>query len=151
MDPAPRSFSELPPDGRSGVPVPFACLPGDAGTLDRRRVVQCALSRVCGVCGASLGRPLAFLGSPREVSANAFVFPPTHLGCAEALLAASTNVADALFGQDEPPSRWMLLTTASFEFVRPDRADEQPTFQPNGTLGQAPAPGFSMSRGRGPV
>ena len=33
------------------------------GTLDRRRVVQCALSRVCGGCGRSLGRPIAFVGT----------------------------------------------------------------------------------------
>ena len=59
--------------------IPFASM-GDLG-LDRRKVTQCALSRICGVCGESLARPVAFLGSVEEADRNAFHFPPSHIEC----------------------------------------------------------------------
>ena len=147
MDPAPRPFSELPRDPELGVPVPFAC--GTAGfggprdgsapsvrELDGRRVTQCALSRVCGVCGAGLGRPIAFLGSRIEVDRNAFHFPPAHVVCAERLVAAYSGTGDAVLGQSEPVE-WRVVTTSGFEYVRPGRedVDRRPTFEPNSLLG----------------
>jgi hypothetical protein len=129
MDAAPTTFAELPLDPRLGVPVPFAC--SSPRELDKRRVTQCALSRVCGVCGAGLGRPIAFLGSPREEGRNAFHFPPTHEACAAALLTAYDGVGEPVLGQDEALDDWVVVTTASFEFVRPGREDldRRPTFQ----------------------
>ncbi|HEY0950216.1 hypothetical protein [Nocardioides sp.] len=88
-------------------------------------VTQCALSRICGGCAQSLGRPIAFVGTPEEVARNAFHLPPMHVECAEDL--RRTPRAD--------PS-WQLTLTAGFEFVRPTRedADRRPTFQPNSLL-----------------
>ncbi len=139
MDAAPRSFDELPTDPAYGVPVPFAAgtEPGaSVRDLDKRRVTQCALSRVCGVCGATLGRPLAFLGSRRELDRMAFHLPPTHVACAESLRAAYAGVLEPVLGQDAPPGEWVLVTTASFEFVRPGRddVDRRPVFEPNQIL-----------------
>jgi hypothetical protein len=152
MDAAPRSFDELPTDPELSVPVPFAAgtdvgfgdRPGDTlavRELDRRRVTQCALSRICGVCGAGLGRPLAFVGSVRELDRMAFHLPPCHVGCAEQLLAAYSDVREPVLGQDTAPTDWVLVTTASFEFVRPGRddADRRPVFTPNGVLAQPPS------------
>src|SRR5688572_33512921 len=124
MDPAPRAFAELPLDPELGTPVPFACGTGEPGTpasarvLDHRRVTQCALSRVCGVCGAGLGRPIAFLGSDEEAGRMAFHFPPSHLECAEALLEAYGRVDAAVLGQPRPVEPWVPATTFGFEFVR---------------------------------
>ncbi|MCD4536300.1 hypothetical protein LRP67_19585 [Nocardioides sp. cx-169] len=134
MDAAPTTFAELPLDPRLGVPVPFAC--SSPRDLDKRRVTQCALSRVCGVCGAGLGRPIAFLGTGREEARNAFHFPPTHEECATALLAAYDGVGEGVLGQDEAVNAWVLVTTAAFEFVRPGREDldRRPTFQPTAVL-----------------
>jgi hypothetical protein len=147
MDPAPRAFRDLPRDPELGVPVPFAC--GTAGyggprdgsapsarVLDGRRVTQCALSRVCGVCGAGLGRPITFLGSRLEVDRNAFHLPPAHLECAEALAAAYAGVTEPVLGQTYPVEAWVLVTTGGFEFVRAAREDldRRPTFQPNSIL-----------------
>jgi hypothetical protein len=143
MDPAPRSFAELPRDPELGLPVPFACgtssADGGAPTatsLDKSRVTQCALSRVCGVCGAGLGRPLAFVGSDLETGRNAFHFPPAHVSCAEQLLAAYAGVGVGVLGQASVVESWVLVTTAGFEFVRPgrDEVDRRPTFQPNSLL-----------------
>jgi hypothetical protein len=94
--------------------------------LDGKRVTQCALSRICGVCGQSLGRPVAFVGTPLEVGRNAFHTPPLHVSC-----------ADELRVMDGADPHWELVTTAGFEFVRPSREDEdrRPTFQPNSILG----------------
>ena len=149
MDPAPRPFDELPRDPELGLPVPFACgtdayaardaaAGPSARVLDQRRVTQCALSRVCGVCGAGLGRPIAFLGSRLEADRNAFHFPPAHLGCAEQLAAAYVGVAGPALGQDALPEPWVVVTTAGFEFVRANREDldRRPTFQPNSLLGE---------------
>jgi hypothetical protein len=143
MDAAPRAFTELPPDPELGLPVPFACgtagwgaprdgAPPSARTLDGRRVTQCALSRVCGVCGAGLGRPIAFLGSQDEADRNAFHFPPVHVECARALLAAYDGITLPVLGQPERVGTWVLMTTSAFEFVRPatDDLDPRPRFEP---------------------
>ena len=89
--------------------------------LTKKWVTQCALSRICGVCGESLGRPIAFRGTAAEVGRNAFHLPPMHLACAASL-------------GDRPETE--LVTTAGFEFVRPTTHDEdpRPTFQPNSLL-----------------
>ncbi|MFN7151839.1 MAG: hypothetical protein ACK4V6_20460 [Microthrixaceae bacterium] len=147
MDPAPRDVADLPVDPELGVPVPFACGTADAvgegagdlpsaRSLDHRRVTQCALSRVCGVCGASLGRPVAFLGTHAEVGRNAFGFPGSHLACVRALQTAYDGVPAALLGQDEPVGEWQVVTTAAFEFVRPgrDQVDRRATFEPGPAL-----------------
>lgn len=152
MDPAPRPFADLPRDPELSVPVPFAAgtdvgygdRPGGAAPsvrdLDKRRVTQCALSRICGVCGAGLGRPLAFVGSQAELDRMAFHFPASHLGCVEALLASYDGVAEPVLGQETPPADWVVVTTASFEFVRPAKEDldRRPVFTPNGLLTASP-------------
>ena len=93
---------------------------------DRAWVTQCALSRVCGGCAMSLGRPVVFLGTADEVNRNAFHLPPMHRECAEELQQ----------GPGADPD-WQLVSTAGFEFVRPgrDEIETQPTFQPNSLLG----------------
>lgn len=96
------------------------------GELQRRLVVRCALARICGSCGRSLGRPIAFLATDAEVDRNEPHLPPMHLACAEALRGAPDLPADA----------HRLLTTAGFEFVRPAAGDPdpEPRFRPNSLL-----------------
>jgi hypothetical protein len=147
MDAAPRSYAELPRDPELAVTVPFACGTDDGyggrapsvRALAAPRVTQCALSRVCGVCGAGLGRPIAFLGSRAEADRNAFHFPPAHLSCVETLLAEVRDLPVGVLGHDEPPAAWTIVTTAGFEFVRPNREDldRRPTFQPNAVLSES--------------
>jgi hypothetical protein len=92
---------------------------------DRRWVTQCALSRICGGCAMSLGRPIAFLGNENEVARNEFHLPPMHQACAEELRTG---------GDVEPGLQ--LVTTAGFEFIRPTRddLDPLPRFAPNSLL-----------------
>ena len=87
-------------------------------------VVQCALSRICGCCAMSLGRPIAFLGTEEEVARNAFHLLPMHVACAEQLRAGPRG-----------DRSWTLVTTAGFEFVRPDEQDRRLRFEPNSLLG----------------
>ncbi|MBS43103.1 MAG: hypothetical protein CMH83_08095 [Nocardioides sp.] len=93
--------------------------------LDRTRVTQCALSRVCGVCAEPLRRPVAFVGTDEERARNAFHAPPLHQVC-----------ADALVVRREVAGAWTVTTTSGFEFVRPgrDEPETRPTFQPNSLL-----------------
>lgn len=151
---APRAaLQALPPDPEFGVPVPFACTrdfaSGGGGTVRRvnhTRVPQCALSRICGMCGETLGRPIAFLGTELEVGRNAFHFPPMHVECAETaqtlyadLPANALGIGDReAFGEagDDAHEPWSLVTTSGFEFVRPstEQVDRRPVFEPNSRL-----------------
>ncbi len=75
------------------------------------------------MCGRSLGRPIAFVGSAEEVGRNAFHAPPLHAACADACGAALDPT-------------WTSVLTAGFEFVRPakDDVDRRPRFEPNSLL-----------------
>ncbi len=119
--------------------IPFASM-GDLG-LDRRKVTQCALSRICGVCGETLGRPVAFLGSAQEADANAFHFPPTHVRCAELALETWGGHPAAL-GQPAAPETWVVVTTSGFEYVRPtsEWPDRRAVFSPNSILDERRVP-----------
>ncbi|MGO4256392.1 hypothetical protein [Marmoricola sp. RAF53] len=78
----------------------------------------------------SLGRPIAFLGTPEEVGRSAFHLPPMHVDCAEELRTAAGADPD-----------WRLVTTPAFEFVRPGRDDQDPLPRfvlPGGELGEGP-------------
>lgn len=94
------------------------------GALVRRTVTQCALSRVCGACGSSLGRPIAFVGSADEVGRNAFHAPPLHATCAD-------DVRRRL-----GPEELEVVLTGGYEYVRPAKSDldPQPRFVPNSLL-----------------
>ena len=110
-------------------PTPFAWRDStdlaSVSDLDRERVTQCALSRVCGFCARPLGRPVAFVGMPAEIARNAFHAPPLHVECATALLAHPAANRD-----------WRVVSTSGFEYVRPNRdeTESHPTFQPNSLI-----------------
>ncbi|QYJ05711.1 hypothetical protein KUV85_08535 [Nocardioides panacisoli] len=106
----------------TGTPFAWADFPH---ALERARVVQCALSRVCGACSRPLGRPIAFLADRGEQDRNELHVPPLHRDCAEELLARGD--ADA---------QWEVVLTAGFEFIRPAKHDEdrRPRFAPNSLL-----------------
>ncbi|MGI9157762.1 MAG: hypothetical protein ACR2FG_14215, partial [Marmoricola sp.] len=128
-----------PRNPTSRVPVPFACeYDGRASVtlLNRKRVTQCALSRICGVCGDSLGNPVGLLGSVAELNQLAFHFPPVHPACGEAVVTGCAGTDVAVLGQDEPIFEWVLVTTGGFEHERAqaDAVDRRPTFRPNSVV-----------------
>ena len=114
--------------------IPFASK-GDLG-LDKRKVTQCALSRICGVCGESLARPVAFLGSALEADRNAFHFPPSHVQCAEAALEVWAEGYSVALGHASQPEGWVLVTTSGFEYIRPsgESEDRRSVFSPNSVI-----------------
>jgi hypothetical protein len=129
------SWAAPPLDPAYAVPVPFACGYDDGRAsltlLNRARVTQCALSRICGVCGGGLDRPVAFVGTVEEEGRSAFHFPPLHVGCAEALVSTLLEHGLPVPGQEQV-SDPLLVTCSAFEFVRPTAADpdRRPTFAP---------------------
>lgn len=115
-----------PVDGMSvggSVELPFACRhpdsTGDPDVVVKARAIQCALSRICAVCGFALTRPVALVGTPAEVKDGAFAFPPCHESCAAAVA---------------PHREAVVVTTGGFDLVRPTRRGEPVTFRPNSVL-----------------
>jgi len=123
------AWSDPPTDPAYVVPVPFACAYDDGRAsldlLNQARVTQCALSRICGVCGGGLDRPIAFVGTREEDARDAFHFPPLHLGCAETLATVlrEHGVPVPGHGTGEHQGGPVVVTCAAFELVRPTAAD----------------------------
>ncbi|TGN32139.1 hypothetical protein [Aeromicrobium chenweiae] len=118
--------------------VPFACRDDDGRVHDgvvKSRAIRCALSRICGVCGEVLTRPIAFLGPEDEALDGLFTFPPTHVSCAHDAIAARTAL-----GQAEAPRRWLVVTTGGFDLVRPTRRGDPVLFHPNSVIDTASPP-----------
>lgn len=127
-----------------GLPVPFAC-EDDDGRRDHARIVKarairCALSRICGICGETLTRPIAFIGGAEEAESGSFDFPPTHLECAREALDLFAPIGGRHLGHAEPPLTWALVTTGGFDLVRPTRRGDKVTFRPNSILETALRP-----------
>jgi hypothetical protein len=142
----PAALAERPVDDEYGLPIPFVYEYEDGtydfGVVNRRRSIQCALSRLCGMCGSSLEYDIAFLGGPKAAESRSYTDPPMHVGCAEAALELcphlhrhSTPKAERtgddaersrlrrgvttadLFTADRP-SEWVLYLTHNFEIER---------------------------------
>ena len=121
--PVPQGLAERPRAGWHGVPAPFACEDENGsvelGAVVKKRAVQCALSRICGLCGESLSWGVTFLGSPEEADDNLFHFPPLHRECAEAALEIYPPLAVPVLGQQLVLHEWALVVTGGFELIRP--------------------------------
>jgi len=138
--PAPAGTDErvaaLPRDPTYAVPLPFVCHEADGSgsvtVVRRSRVTQCALSRICALCGDSLDTPpLVLVGTREEAAAAAYSLPPFHAGCAEALEVLLATVPPPVLGLGAPARAWVLTPTGGFEHVRPVTPGEAPVFVPN--------------------
>ena len=149
-------LSERRHDLRHDVPVPFASDPfagygtdhrlrptgpADLGGVVKARAIQCALSRVCGLCGLSLATgPAAattFLGSVAEADANTFVFPPVHMDCAELALDTYPALRVPVLGQRLVLTEWAVVVTGGFELERPAERGAPVLFHPNSVSSRA--------------
>lgn len=141
-------LSERHHDLRHDVPVPFACDPNagygfdkaatpgeraDIGTVVNARAIQCALSRVCGLCGRSMTGPATFVGSASEADGDGFRFPAMHADCAEFALDAYPGLGVPVLGQQVVRDEWEVVLTGGFELERPARRgpDMHVRFHPN--------------------
>ncbi len=131
-------LSERRHDLRHDVPVPFASDRFSGYGVDHRqeptgrtdlsevvkaRAIQCALSRVCGLCGLSMSWGTTFVGSPEEAEANTFHFPPMHPDCAEFALRTYPSLGVPVLGQPLVLDEWAVVVTGGFELERPDGKD----------------------------
>lgn len=119
----------------AGLPVPFAC-ETDEGDLDhavlvKRRAIRCALSRICGMCGNPLTRPIAFIGPPSEVDSLHFAFPPTHWDCARVALETFRAAGPGFLGQAAEVSDWAIVETGGFDLIRSTSHGSPVAFHPN--------------------
>lgn len=116
--------------------VPFACEDddgvSDVSAVVKKRAIRCALSRICGVCGEVLTRPVAFVGPEAEAQVGLFAFPPLHLGCAQTAVAGRSDGP----GLGHPPvtGPWALVTTGGFDLIRPTHRGDPVHFHPNSVL-----------------
>ncbi len=131
----PAALADRPTDPSYGVPVPFACERDDGpyslALLNRKRVIQCALSRICGMCGLSLDNPVVFVGTADDADRNDFRLPPLHLACAQAALALYPELPTPVLAYPQRTHEWALVVTGGFELERPTVRGEAVTFRPN--------------------
>jgi hypothetical protein len=136
----PEELADRRTDEASGLPLPFVCEhddgSGDLAHLAKKRVLQCALSRVCAACGLSgLPNPLVLIGTEAEVEDNGFRLPPLHPECAHAA-RAWTALGVPVLGQTEARPAWRLVRTGGFDLDRPDGTGHPayPTFRPHSVV-----------------
>lgn len=136
----PTDLAERRLDEESGLPLPFVCEhddgSGDLAHLSKKRVLQCALSRVCAACGLSgLPNPLPLLGTEDEVDDNGFRIPPMHDACLAAALAW-TRLGRPVLGQTVARPAWRVVRTGGFDLDRPDGTGHPayPTFRPHSVV-----------------
>ena len=153
-------LSERRFDLRHQVPVPFASDrssgygvdrratpdgPADLGEVVKARSLQCALSRVCGLCGMSLaagGRGTVFVGSVAEADAGSFAFPPMHPECASYALETYPRLGVPVLGQALVLAEWAVVVTGGFDLERPAERGARAVFHPNAvTSTQVVTPG----------
>jgi hypothetical protein len=131
----PPALAERPTDPSYGVVVPFACERDDGpftiAHLNRKRLIQCALSRICGMCGLSLDNPVVFVGSAQDAERNAFRFAPLHAACADAALELYAPLAGPVLDYPSGRQAWARVVTGGFELERPARRGDRLTFRPN--------------------
>lgn len=134
-DGLPPAFADRPGDPSYGVPVPFVCERDDGpyslAALNRKRVIQCALSRICGMCGRTLSNPVVFVGTADDADRNEFRVPPLHPDCARAALSLYPTLATPVLGYEKRSTTWALVRTGGFELERPMVRGEAVTFRPN--------------------
>ncbi|HSP38299.1 MAG TPA: hypothetical protein VLR26_11155 [Frankiaceae bacterium] len=141
----PPGLAERPVDDEYGLPIPFVNSYDDGShdfrAINRRRSIQCALSRLCGMCGLSLEYDIAFLGGPKAAESRSFTDPPMHVSCAEAALnlcphmarhatppeerdgdetrrRLRPNVTTADLFAGDRPAEWVMYVTHNFEIER---------------------------------
>ncbi|RLV49193.1 hypothetical protein D9V37_11600 [Nocardioides mangrovicus] len=137
---ATTGITERPRDAELDAPVPYACEFDDGRAsvrlLNKKRVTQCALSRICGVCGDTLGNPVAFVGPLAELQRAAFHFPAVHEWCGETLVRACGRAGFGVLGQDHPVADWVMVTTGGYDHDRAqaEDPDQRPTFRPNSVV-----------------
>lgn len=136
-------LDERPRDPDLGGPVPFVCEFEDGRAslrlLNNKRVTQCALSRICAMCGDTLDQPLTLVGTLAEANREAFHVPPVHAACGEVISAVASRAPFGVLGQDDAATSWVLVTTGGFDHDRPQpgELDRRPTFRPNSVVDPA--------------
>jgi hypothetical protein len=128
----PPTLLARPFDHDHGWPVPFVHEYDDGSydleQLNRKRVTQCALSRVCAMCAQTLAFPLAFLGDQQAADQRAYTCPPMHASCAEAAVGLYPPTPASTAGR--PVDAWVMLLTGSFQVERPSRRGDPTLFRP---------------------
>ena len=143
---SPVDLSERRHDLRHDVPVPFASDrfsgyevdhrqqptgPADLGEVVKARAIQCALSRICALCGLSLSGRTTFVGTVAEAEENSFALPPMHPDCATYALDTYPRLGVPVLGQPLVQAEWAVVETGGFELERPTERGAPVRFHPN--------------------
>lgn len=97
----PMRIARLEQDAR-GFPVFFTAMvengKPDFRTVDPAKWRQAASNSLCGICGESLGKTMAFVGGPKSIKNRYFTDLPMHISCAEYALKVCPFLAMPKFG-----------------------------------------------------
>lgn len=81
----PKFLEHLPRHGEYPVPFVMMWIDGkpDFRTVDREKIIECYVKKLCGICGHRLGEFSYFIGGDASKENHAFLDPPMHEACAE--------------------------------------------------------------------
>lgn len=100
----PRRIAALPKDSR-GYPIFFMVNIKDGKPdfrdMDPAKGNRCIRERLCGICGAPLGKSVAFVGGPMSIRNRLFGDPPSHVECARYALQACPFLAMPSFSYQQ--------------------------------------------------
>lgn len=132
----PAAVALLPKDER-GFPVPFFSPKGPGGkpvfaAADERKRRQCAVQRLCWICGQPLFDLLAFVGGPKSADNRVFSDAASHVECAVYSVQVCPWLADPAYGRrafdhlgapmpgqtDDKPGRVCVFVTRDYRIVK---------------------------------
>jgi len=149
-DLAPPSIVALPRDKR-GYPIPYIAIQStddeglpDFRTIDEEHWNECAIERLCEVCGQKLGYWIVFIGGDIAVKNRRFIDPPMHRECAEyaravcpylatpsyaySRKAAPEGYISLPFVKAERPESMFMYVTRSYDIVAEELQRTNPLY-----------------------
>jgi hypothetical protein len=146
----PPQILTLPRDKR-GYPIPYIAILNADGqgtpdfrTIDEEHWNECAIERLCEVCGRKLGYWIVFIGGKIAVDNRRFLDPPMHRECAEYARAvcpylvtpgyiysrktAPEGYVNLPFVKAERPDQMFMYVTRSYDIVAEELERTNPLY-----------------------
>jgi hypothetical protein len=162
----PASILALPRDKR-GYPIPYIAVANidgegtpDFRTIDEEHWNECAIERLCEVCGTKIGYWIVFVGGKLSCDNRRFLDPPMHRECAEyaravcpylatpgylySRKAAPEGYVSLPFVNAERPTSMFMYITRSYDIVAEELTRTNPLYPRKEVYLFRPAPAKTL-------